>query len=63
MLEDVVTSGGSTLRAIEAVEELGGKVVRVIAMVDRLAGAADAFAERGYNLTPIFTVRDLGVKE
>ena len=61
MLEDVVTSGGSTLHAIEAVEELGGKVVRVIAMVDRLSGAADAFADRSYNLTPIFTVRDLGV--
>ena len=61
MVEDVVTSGGSTLRAIDAVEELGGQVVRVIAMVDRLAGAAEAFGERGYTFTPIFTVRDLGV--
>ena len=61
MVEDVVTTGGSTLRAIEAVEELGGKVVRVIAMVDRLAGASDAFAQHGYNFTPIFTVRDLGI--
>ena len=60
MLEDVVTTGGSTLRAIEAVEALGGEVVRVIAMVDRLAGAAEAFAD--YNFTPIFTVRDLGVQ-
>ena len=59
MVEDVVTSGGSTLRAIEAVEELGGRVVRIIAMVDRLAGAAEAFAPRGYKFTPIFTVRDL----
>jgi len=63
MVEDVVTSGGSTLRAIHDVEELGGKIVRVIAMVDRLSGAAGAFAERGYNFTPIFTVRDLGVME
>ena len=62
MVEDVVTTGGSTLRAIDAVEELGGEVVRVIAMVDRLAGAADAFAERGYDFTPIFTVRDLGIE-
>ncbi|MFH1731217.1 MAG: orotate phosphoribosyltransferase [Planctomycetota bacterium] len=63
MVEDVVTSGGSTLRAIDAVQELGGEVVRVIAMVDRLAGAANAFAERGCNFTPIFTVRDLGIME
>ena len=62
MVEDVVTTGGSTLKAIDAVEELGGQVVRVIAMVDRLAGAADTFAERGYNFTPIFTVRDLGIE-
>jgi orotate phosphoribosyltransferase len=59
MVEDVVTSGGSTLRAIEAVEALGGQVVRVVAMVDRLAGAAEAFAT--YPFTPIFTVRDLGI--
>lgn len=62
MVEDVVTSGGSTLRAIDAVEELGGRVVRVIAMVDRLAGAAEAFAQRSYPFTPIFTVRDLGIE-
>jgi len=62
MVEDVVTTGGSTLRAIDAVEAQGGKVVRIIAMVDRLAGAADAFAERGYAFTPIFTVNDLGIK-
>jgi orotate phosphoribosyltransferase len=61
MVEDVVTTGGSTLRAIDAVEEIGGGVVRIIAMVDRLAGAAEAFADRGYNFTPVFTVRDLGV--
>jgi len=62
MVEDVVTSGGSTLRAIDAVEELGATVVRVIAMVDRLAAAADVFAKRGCPFTPIFTVRDLGIE-
>ncbi len=61
MVEDVVTTGGSTLRAIDAVEEAGAKVVRIIAMVDRLAGAAEAFAARHYTFTPIFTIRDLGV--
>lgn len=63
MVEDVVTSGGSTLRAIDAVEELGGVVVHIIAMVDRLAGAAEAFEKRGCKFTPIFTVRDLGIAQ
>ncbi len=61
MVEDVVTTGGSTLRAIDAVEEVGGRVVRIIAMVDRLAGAGEAFAARGHRFTPVFTVRDLGI--
>jgi orotate phosphoribosyltransferase len=61
MVEDVITTGGSTLRAIEAVEKVGGGVVRVISIVDRLAGGAEAFAEKGVRYTPIFTVRDLGV--
>ena len=62
LVEDVVTTGGSTLRAIEALEELGAVVVRIIAMVDRLSGAAEAFAGRNYRFTPVFTVRDLGVQ-
>lgn len=62
MVEDVITTGGSTLRAIDAVEQLGGKVRRVIAIVDRLSGGGEEFAQRGYNFTPIFTIRDLGVK-
>ena len=62
MVEDVVTTGESTLRAIDAVEEIGGSVVRVIAIVDRLAGAAAAFAARNYRFDPVFTIRDLGVK-
>ncbi len=62
MVEDVVTTGGSTLRAMDAVEAAGGEVIRVIAMVDRLAGASEAFEKRGVRFTPIFTVKDLGVE-
>jgi orotate phosphoribosyltransferase len=42
IVEDVVTTGGSTLRAIEAVREAGYDVVGVVAILDRLAGGADA---------------------
>lgn len=62
MLEDVVTTGGSTLDAIAAIErEKQAKVVKVIAMVDRLQGARENLAAAGYELESIFTIAELGV--
>ena len=48
MLEDVITTGGSVLKAIKAVEETGGRVVKVIAIVDRHEGGSDKLREEGY---------------
>jgi orotate phosphoribosyltransferase len=62
VVEDVVTTGGSSLQAIERCEAVGLKVTRVLAIIDRLEGGRDAFAERGYELTTLFTVRDFGIK-
>jgi orotate phosphoribosyltransferase len=45
IVEDVVTTGGSTLQAIEAVREAGHEIVGVVAILDRLAGGADAIRE------------------
>ena len=42
IVEDVVTTGGSTVRAIEAVQEEGHEVCGVLAICDRLAGGAEA---------------------
>ncbi len=61
IVEDVVTTGGSSLKAIEHVESFGLKVSRVLAIVDRLEGGREAFAQRGYELSTLLTVRDLGV--
>lgn len=61
VVEDVATTGGSIFKAIEAVEAAGGHVIRVVTVLDRLAGAADAFAQRGYRFTPLLTIRDLGL--
>ncbi len=61
IVEDVVTTGGSSLLAIERCEEVGLKVQRVLAIIDRLEGGREAFAARGYELTPLFTVRDFGI--
>jgi orotate phosphoribosyltransferase len=41
IVEDVVTSGGSTIKAIEAVQEEGHEVVGVVSILDRLAGGAE----------------------
>src|SRR5262245_43381629 len=61
IVEDVVTTGGSSLLAIERCEEVGLKVKRVLAIIDRLEGGREAFASRGYELTTLFTIRDFGI--
>ena len=62
IVEDVVTTGGSSLLAIERCEAVGLKVERVLAIIDRLEGGREAFAERGYELTTLFTVKDFGIE-
>jgi orotate phosphoribosyltransferase len=61
LVEDTVTTGGSTLDAVDAVEAEGGKVVRVVCLVDRGEGADKAFRDRGLELEALFTRADLPV--
>ena len=61
LVEDAMTTGGSTLEALEAVTAAGAKVARVLCIVDRGEGAADAFRARGLELESLFTRRDLPV--
>jgi orotate phosphoribosyltransferase len=61
ILEDVVTTGGSSLLAIDRAEEFGLTVERVVTLVDRLAGGADAFAARGIPMESMLTIEDLGI--
>ena len=62
IVEDVTTTGGSSLLAIDRVQEFGLVVERVITVIDRLAGAKDAFAARGIPLESLVTIRDLGIE-
>jgi orotate phosphoribosyltransferase len=62
IVEDVATTGGSALKAVDAVEAMGGTVRRVVAMLDRLEGASAAFAARGIDFRALATIRDLGVE-
>ncbi|MCC6491404.1 MAG: orotate phosphoribosyltransferase [Pirellulales bacterium] len=63
IVEDVVTTGGSSLLAIERCEAAGLRVQRVLAIVDRQEGGREAFGERGYKLETLLTVRDLGIEQ
>ena len=49
VVEDVVTTGGSTIQAIEALQAAGAEVVGVTAVLDRLAGGAEAIARASGN--------------
>ncbi len=62
IVEDVITTGGSSLEAIERVEAFGLKVNRVIAIIDRLEGGEAAMAAKGYKLSSLLTIRDFGIE-
>lgn len=62
ILDDVATTGGSSLQAVAAVKAFGARVGCVIVMLDRLEGAAEAFASHALPFFPLTTIRDLGVE-
>lgn len=61
MLEDVVTSGGSVIKAIEAVKETGAQVVQVLALVDRLEGAGEKIQGMGVPFVAFHDITTLGL--
>jgi orotate phosphoribosyltransferase len=61
IVEDVITTGGSALKAIEAVRSAGGEVVGVLAVVDRQEGGRHRIEEAGIPVSALVTLDDLGV--
>ncbi|MEZ4649244.1 MAG: orotate phosphoribosyltransferase [Candidatus Eisenbacteria bacterium] len=59
ILDDVVTSAGSLLKAVDAVREAGGEIVRAWCLVDRNGGGREALAEAGLELTAVFSVEEV----
>jgi orotate phosphoribosyltransferase len=61
VVEDVVTTGGSTVRAIERILEEGLAVAGVVSVVDRLAGGGEAIeaAADGIRYRPLITIDEL----
>jgi len=62
IVEDVVTTGGSSLQAIKHCEDYGLEVTGVIAIIDRMEGGSAAFAKAGYKLSSLLTIDDFGIK-
>jgi len=54
VVEDVTTTGGSAMKAVEAVRDAGGEVALVFTMVDREEGADEAFKEAGLPFRSLF---------
>jgi orotate phosphoribosyltransferase len=61
IVEDVVTTGGSTLQAIDAVREAGHQIAGVLTILDRLAGGAERIREaaNGAPYEPLVTIDDI----
>ena len=56
VLEDVTTTGGSSIKAVEKLRDAGYVVNRVVTVIDRQEGAVDAMKEAGLELCSIFTL-------
>lgn len=59
VVEDVTTSGGSTVEAVKVLREAGATVTDASVVVDREAGGVEALAAADVNLHPLATVRQL----
>ncbi|PSB05104.1 orotate phosphoribosyltransferase [Merismopedia glauca] len=59
VLEDVVTTGQSALKAVDRLQDAGYKVAEVIALVDRQQGGGELYASQGLKFIALFTIADL----
>ena len=62
VVEDVVTSGGALLEAVQALRDAGLTVRTAVCVVDREEGGADALARHGVRLRPLFRASSLVVR-
>ncbi len=59
IIEDVITTGGSALRAIDAVRAAGGIIIGVLAVVDREEGGQEALAAAGVPILALATASEV----
>jgi orotate phosphoribosyltransferase len=59
VLDDVVTTGQSAMKAVERLRNAGYKVEKVMALVDRQQGGAEFYESQGLEFEPVFTIQEL----
>lgn len=59
IIEDVVTTGASTLKAIDGALHAGFQIVTVLALVDRQEGGREELQRKGHEIEAIYTTEDL----
>ncbi len=59
VLEDVVTTGQSALKAVDRLQTAGYTVNQVLALVDRQQGGAELYQEKGLTFQSVFTIKDI----
>ena len=62
VLEDVVTTGGSSLKAVNQLREAGYQVERVVTIVDRQEGGLDAMTAAGLELRSLFLLDEIAAR-
>lgn len=59
IIDDVITTGGSALHAIDTVKQSGGVIEGVLAVLDRGEGGREAIEHRGYAVRSLCTLSDI----
>ena len=59
VIEDVITSGGSALKAIEAIQNAGATVAGVLSLVDRQEGGRERIEAEGYTVRSLATAKEI----
>ena len=59
VIDDTITTGGSSLQAVAAMREAGANVIAAIALVERGEGAVEAFARAGLKYSWVFTAEEV----
>jgi orotate phosphoribosyltransferase len=59
VIEDVVTTGGDSLRSAQVLRDAGANVIHLIVVLDRGEGGEDNIRDAGIPYTPLFRIQDL----
>ena len=59
VLEDVVTTGGSALTAVERLQDAGYHVTQILSLVDREQGGSELYQSRGIDFQALFSIKEI----